>query len=289
MNAPFSIQPAERFEAGRLWSLSEVMEPFEAGRLVESVHHLVGQAYLGTDDKAPLTSNVRILGKQYLDALLEECEKLGLLVASHYAREAIQLIGVGPLQGETGMFSRMANTIAHTIRIEMEARKFFSLSPEKQRFYEPKEPLFGRDFDVKFPSASFELDEAGKCLALARTTAGVFHLMRLLEIGLSSVANCLAIPPATTGGNRNWGAILISIKNEIERRNKAKAWASPKDAQLFAEAHASLDAVRVAWRNATMHVENKYTEDEAEHIFIAMRGFMTKLASRHDEQGLPKA
>jgi hypothetical protein len=38
-----------------------------------------------------------------------------------------------------------------------------------------------------------------------------------------------------------------------------------------------------------MHVENKYTTDEAEHIFGAVRGFMTKLASRCDENGDPKA
>ena len=38
-----------------------------------------------------------------------------------------------------------------------------------------------------------------------------------------------------------------------------------------------------------MHVENKYTDDEAKHIFIAVKGFMTKLASRMDEKGEPKA
>lgn len=38
-----------------------------------------------------------------------------------------------------------------------------------------------------------------------------------------------------------------------------------------------------------MHVENKYTADEAEHILMAVHGFMKKLASRMDEQGLPLA
>ena len=27
-----------------------------------------------------------------------------------------------------------------------------------------------------------------------------------------------------------------------------------------------------------MHVENKYTDDEAEHIFVAVKGFIDKLA-----------
>jgi hypothetical protein len=41
--------------------------------------------------------------------------------------------------------------------------------------------------------------------------------------------------------------------------------------------------------NPTMHVESKYTDEEAEHIFIAVRGFMKKLASRMDESGQPLA
>jgi hypothetical protein len=61
------------------------------------------------------------------------------------------------------------------------------------------------------------------------------------------------------------------------------------DGALFEELHASLDAVKNPWRNATMHVERKYTDDEAEHVFAAVRGFMMKLASRCDENGDPKA
>jgi hypothetical protein len=53
--------------------------------------------------------------------------------------------------------------------------------------------------------------------------------------------------------------------------------------------HASLDAVKNPWRNSTMHVEKKYTDDEAQHIFAAVKGFMKKLAARMDENGEPKA
>jgi hypothetical protein len=38
-----------------------------------------------------------------------------------------------------------------------------------------------------------------------------------------------------------------------------------------------------------MHVENKYTEDEAEHIFLAVRGLMRKITARLDEDGKPVA
>jgi hypothetical protein len=75
----------------------------------------------------------------------------------------------------------------------------------------------------------------------------------------------------------------------IERKWPTTADRAVGDGALFESLHASLDAVKNPWRNATMHVENKYTDDEAEHIFVAVRGFMTKLASRCDENGDPKA
>ena len=43
------------------------------------------------------------------------------------------------------------------------------------------------------------------------------------------------------------------------------------------------------WRNAIMHLDQKYTLEEARHIFEIVGGFMRKLASRMDENGLPLA
>ena len=61
------------------------------------------------------------------------------------------------------------------------------------------------------------------------------------------------------------------------------------DGAIFEGLHASLDAIKNAWRNPTIHVENKYNEEEADHIFGVVMGFMRKLASRCDENGLPSS
>jgi hypothetical protein len=155
----------------------------------------------------------------------------------------------------------------------------------------PGDPLFGAEVEHKYPSAAFEVDEAGKCFGLSRPTAAVFHLMRTMEVAINAVGSCLAIPPPVKDADRNWGRILEKIKAELDRRNAAnpKLWGNATDRGFFADAYVSLDAVRVAWRNTTMHVENKYNAEEAEHIIVAVRGFMRKLASRCDENGDPKA
>jgi len=116
--------------------------------------------------------------------------------------------------------------------------------------------------------------------------------MRLMEIGIRTIARCLGIPDPTKTAERNWGIVLRAIKGGLDAhggQQPSKVWSFAADKEFFEGAYASLDAVRVAWRNPTMHVENKYTDDEAEHIFVAVRGFMAKLASRCDENGDPKA
>jgi hypothetical protein len=91
----------------------------------------------------------------------------------------------------------------------------------------------------------------------APMTAAVFHLMRTAEIGVRAVARCLGIPDPLKPAGRNWGSILVAVKAEMARRNGVNppAWSLPDDRQFFDEAHTSLDAVRNAWRNTTMHVD----------------------------------
>jgi hypothetical protein len=180
----------------------------------------------------------------------------------------------------------LLSDINNRLSDELGSRLFISLSRDDMRYYSPREYLFGPEFNVRFANAGvFEVDEAAKCLALGRPTAAVFHLMRKMEVGIRAVARCLGISDPLKPKERSWANLLRSIKDGIE----AKWPSSTDDRVLFEEIYASIDAVRNPWRNATMHVENKYTDDEAEHIFIAVKGFMKKLAYRCDENGDPKA
>ena len=167
----------------------------------------------------------------------------------------------------------------------------FVIESEKDKYFDSETPVFGQDVQDKFISTTFEIDEAAKCFALSRSTACVFHLMRAMEIVIRALARCLSIPDPTKPAQRNWGFILKSFKDEIDDRNVARPsrWSNADDRQFFDDAYASIDVVRNAWRNTTMHVERKYTDDEAEGVLIAVQVFMKKIASRLDEGGQPLA
>jgi len=113
--------------------------------------------------------------------------------------------------------------------------------------------------------------------------------MRLMEIAVRAVARCLAIPDPIQPGERSWGKVLENVRNGITAKWPTVAARAVGDGEIFDALYASLDAVKNPWRNATMHPANKYSPEEAEHIFAAVRGFMMKLASRCDENGDPKA
>lgn len=172
------------------------------------------------------------------------------------------------------------NEIVICMQNETTLKVALILPPDKEGYFEPGTPLFGELVHSKFPGVIYEIDEAAKCLALGRTTATVFHLMRILEGSLRAIHCYLGIDKELSGNNRNWGNVLRGIREEIGRRGPN--WI---ERDYFKEIYARLDAIKDAWRNNTMHVESIYTEQEAKVLFENTRGLMQKIASQMDEQG----
>lgn len=241
-----------------------------------------------TDPDKQIDGDIKALIKRDIEKLIDHIKPLHLPMVDKSAGRLVKAVDYEWFTYRN--FSEYYQEIESRIKDELELRLVVCLDPERGRLYSSDEPLFGTDVATKYQSAAYEIDEAAKCLALGRYTATVFHLMRAMEVALKAVAKCLNIPDPVKSADRNWGKILEKVEEATENRNKGKPpWSDPKDRAFFDDVRASLDVIRVAWRNATMHIENKYTEDEADHIYRAVRTFMRKLAFRMDEDGNPKA
>src|SRR5207245_7948003 len=94
--------------------------------------------------------------------------------------------------------------LSERIRDDLQARLFLWIPPERSRFYSQKK-LFGKLVADKFPQASEDIEEAGKCLALGRGTATVFHLMRVMEGAVEEMARLLTVAIHTP---YSWAQIL---------------------------------------------------------------------------------
>jgi hypothetical protein len=260
------------------------MQPVDVGKLMAAVRVLLRPDGAGADLWESET-----VADQITEILLH-CEELGLAVSRLKARWALGLLKahIEKRSNEQLDVAALARTVADFIELEISSRRFFTIRPENVPLMEGR-PGFGDDVYARFPSAAYDIEEAGKCLALHRSTASAFHSVRCLEAGIRALARSLGISDPTKGAERSWHNALRDIGIAMEARWPKSSGRMSGDARVFDEAHAALSGMQNPWRNGTMHLDQKYTEDEARHIFDVVCGFMKKLASRMDEQGEPKA
>ena len=143
-------------------------------------------------------------------------------------------------------------------------------------------PLFGDKVDEAFPSASYDVTEAGRCLALRRPTACVLHLMRALETGLASLSAALGVSMP----RKSWDVIINKLEKEIKDRSlnpPNEKW-KEEDESFFSGAASHFRIIKNAWRNHAMHGRDKYTEQEAGDIYGSVRSFMQHLSERLSEE-----
>lgn len=165
---------------------------------------------------------------------------------------------------------------------ELNEREFLYVVPARVRFY--KEPmLMGKEVNDRFPKAIDDIEEAGKCLALGLGTACVMHTMRIMENGLSALANALGISYAPS-----WDSYLKQISDKIAEKHKNKTAKWKREQTFYRDLSGDLLTVKQAWRNPTMHIDRKYSAEEAEQIFNAAKSFMQRLAAHFTEKEMKK-
>jgi hypothetical protein len=151
---------------------------------------------------------------------------------------------------------------------------YFHLDGKDVPLFQDQES-FGPVVTRKFPKAIEDISEAAKCLALQRTTASVFHLMRVMELGVQRLGGKLKVTISIK--DETWHQIMLHVNGKIEKLpSKTPREKERKSALAGAAAH--LQSVRLAWRNEVMHPKQTYTRQEAYDIFYATRVFMSYLA-----------
>jgi hypothetical protein len=260
------------------------MKIFEAHDLLRQVRSLNNQAMLtdGIDKTNPMR-------KALINGLAEKVEQCGLLcqslelpMSALHAKQLLETLTMPQIHYmDSPGADRIATMLSITIENELSLRKFFALPPDKSRFYDEGMEPFGREVALAFPSTSFDATEAKRCFALGRNTACIFHLMRVLEIGLRAFAKQFG----KSADHSNWHNIIEEIEKAI--RDMASNPSKPSDwkdqQEYFSQAASNFMIIKDAWRNYTAHVRGKYTDEEAETLLINVRAFMQKLAVRLHE------
>ena len=159
--------------------------------------------------------------------------------------------------------------------------KLFLLIPANHRInYEQPDPLFGNLVADECYEANYNIAEAGRCLSLERWTACVFHLMRVLEIGLRKTAVQLGLPMSGTAEFENWKNIIDQIEKKIREFEALPKSVEKADmTQFYSEVATGFRYFKDAWRNHVSHSRATYDEEQATVIWGHVRTFMQSLAN----------
>ncbi|WP_192177573.1 hypothetical protein [Mesorhizobium amorphae] len=202
----------------------------------------------------------------FLKPFIESCGPMGAKISSKAAERIVQMLKDKSLNYvELGM---KFETLAQTFRDELESSRLFALNVRTADYFALATETFGADVIANFPDTEYDLEEAGKCLATARNTATVFHLMRALEVTLQFLCKKLNIPNT----QRVWGFLLSDLNQKIEAMPKGE------EKSRWAAASSYLWQIKEVWRNETMHPKQTYTDEEARDVFEASRVFIRHAA-----------
>ncbi|HEV7473165.1 MAG TPA: hypothetical protein VGN90_03895 [Pyrinomonadaceae bacterium] len=164
--------------------------------------------------------------------------------------------------------------VERRISDELGAIHFLHVPEAKVAFYESSQ-LFGEAVARKFPKAIEDIQESGKCFAVGRYTACVFHLMRVMERGVQRLGKKLKVSIPVE--EKDWGMIGSHVNGALKRLPNSTVSERRRHTR-YAKAAVYLDNVRESWRNPTMHPKETYTEEEAESAFRFVKQYMEHLS-----------
>lgn len=205
----------------------------------------------------PYEKQMEIL-RRTLAVMEKSCSRISLALSVKAIKRAIERLSRSPSQE---IIKEMLGEIDQRITDEMEDNLFMFIPQDRAVFYDSKE-LFGAEVNATFPELQFDIVEAGNCFASGRGTAAIFHLMRIMEVGVQKLGDTLGV---VLVAEKNWQNILDEINKKISVLPK-----NPKRVEL-SQAAANLYAVKLAWRNEVMHPKETYTLEEAENLIIQVR------------------
>lgn len=204
-----------------------------------------------------------------LQELAHLCEVFGLNLTILKANRMLRVLN--EYKSNSELFTQDIHALNERFEDELSEIILHRVPPSRIRYYK-QISLFGEKVANSFFSACSDIEEAGTCLSLGMATASVFHSMRVMEVGLRAIEKSLKIKTQP-----NWGASIAEMNKLIDPKTSTL---TKEEISFYADCVAHLSTVKTAWRNPTMHVEKRYTIEEAEGILNAVKSFMFHISGK---------
>ena len=165
----------------KLFDVAHLQEVIEELRSIACSSELLGQQYYGSTDATDSKFTKRALGA--VRGAIEVAEK-------HDFTDAVRTIyrAENELRYPREFVAIKSETshVADALCDELQKRSFFLVAAAHRDCVE-NSSFMGQHVSDAFPSAVGDIKEAGNCLGAECNTAAVFHLMRVVELGLRAL------------------------------------------------------------------------------------------------------
>src|SRR5271166_133920 len=270
MNAPV-IKPAMDQPHG-LWSLWDMLRVH--AEWFVSVRRYVerqNKTLAGRPHEEQLAQHEKIALKSNFEQIQSHCDTYGLPDSAENARY------IAFFAHTTTVGKCLADIEKFDYALETELSKiiFFSVSGDDASLFQVEKPFGDRVYDA-FPSTRLDVTEAAKCFALDRSTACVFHCMRVLESALRILAKDVKV----VFDIQTWQTVIEQIENAIRAEGKALPSGTTKTERLHRLSEAAKEFVyfKDGWRNHVSHNRSPYDPAQAASAFNHTKDFMRSLS-----------
>lgn len=267
-----------KISLGRISAIGSLLAEFESKTLAAiNLSALVSAEPLGATRLADTKHDK--LNVETLTILLTAAKDQTTEIGLDGTRRFIEVI-INDLDKIT--LSNLQDNLKKTQRImegELREQYVLQISNDAAWWYDNGQS-FGLEVLNAFPSSEEDIIEAGNCYAFDRSTACVFHAMRVLEYGLGALAKDVGL----TFDIQNWHTIIEQIESEIKAQGKAKK-STVKDERLqfLSEAAKEFTYFKDGWRNHVTHKKRSYDTSQAYSVLTHVRLFMMHLSTQLTE------
>lgn len=157
---------------------------------------------------------------------------------------------------------------------------FLHLSPKQAELYQNPE----KDWESvasRFYKIKYNIEESGKCFAMERYGAAVFHILQVAEYGVIKIGELMNV----LGDKPGWSC-LKKLQDLISIPYPQRTPLAQKHSKFLQDVIPLAVVVKDSWRHKLDHVDNQivwvdtdFSPEVADEVIKATRGFMRKLAA----------
>jgi hypothetical protein len=268
-----------RENSNRLASLWDIVKRIAAHNLVQNGRNLQALAMaVAADPQSTLTHDDVQLFLTHFRQMQHDCDSLGFVATGDLLKWVIE-----DFSSNAHSYDQARSTIQNVSAVYQQelSREFFCyIEADKRKYLRSFEesitnPVYGLDTLSAFKSSSRDMALAGNCHGCGFNDACVFHLMRVLEKGLASLAAVFS----ESFTYENWHNVIERVESKIRKIDSTFGTDWKVKQKFYAEAACEFMFFKDAWRNHVMHGRDEYDDERAENIYSHVCAFMKHLAA----------